>query len=137
MEITHDIIDIEKYEAQGYLPAALIPRGKAEKWLVRAVPVGVAPTTPTKDWSLTAEGEHIRIPAFPYFSHSNDPAVALAFSAELAVQALMQVQGNFDVRRIHMVYGSPVQEVDNPALAAAVLRFWVGFGYLIKEKQHG
>lgn len=133
MEITHQILDIEQYEAGQIRPATLIERKPAERWLIRDLPVGIT-DKPTKEWGWVMEGSHIRIPLFPYISNGNHPSVAIAFACELAFRVMSMVGKKVEIRRVHIAIGDPVQEVtDIPDSPTPVLRFWLGFGFSIKE----
>ena len=131
MEITHQVLDIAKYEERQFRPATIIDRKPAERWLVRDRPIGVN-EKPTIDWGWVMRGEHVRIPLFPYLANGNNPAVALAYAAQLAFQAMSAISSKVEVQRVHIVVGDPVQETDIPD-GPPVLRFWMGFGFSIKD----
>jgi len=134
MEITHQILDVAQYEANQWRPATVIDRKPAERWLVRDLPLGIN-DKPTKEWGWVLEGPHVQIPLFPYLSNGNSPAVAIAFACELAFRALSMINTSVDVRRVHIVVGDPVQEVsDIPDTQVPLLRFWLGFGFSVREK---
>lgn len=133
MEITHQILDILAYEEQQFQPATVIDRKPAERWLIRDLPIGVV-DKPTTEWGWVLEGQHVRIPLYPYIVNGNNPAVAIAYAAQLAFQTVLAINKKVDIRRVHIVVGDPVQEVDNiPDSPTPVLRFWLGFGFVIKE----
>lgn len=133
MEITHEVLDIQQYEANQWRPATVIDRKPAERWLVRDLPIGVN-DKPTKEWGWVLEGQHVRIPLFPYISNSSNPSVAIAFACELAFRIVSMLSENVKIKRVHVVVGDPVQEVtDIPDAPGPLLRFWIGFGFAIRE----
>lgn len=139
MDITSEILDIEQYEAKKHLPATLVERThSSEYWLIRDMPLGSV-SDPSKEWGWCNTGEVVRIPLFPYLSHSSSAAVALAYAFQLGVEARDMIDHNYEIVRIHIVAGEPVQEIaglikEQPG--TSVLRFWLGFGCLLKEKKH-
>ena len=130
MDITHQVLDIEAYEARQQLPTLILERGAAEHWLVRNKPVGVV-EKPSTDWSMTDSGGFVRIPLFPYIANGSHPSTAVAYAMEVALQCLTMV-GSDRVKRIHLVIGDPVQQVTLPGETTPVLRFWVGFAFSVR-----
>jgi hypothetical protein len=132
LEITHQILDIAQYEANHWQPATVLDRKPAEKWLVRDLPVGIT-DKPTKEWGWVLDGPHVRIPLYPYLSNGSSPAVAIAFACELAFRIISMIGKSVDVKQVHIAIGDPVQEVEIPSAETPVLRFWLGFGFVIRE----
>jgi hypothetical protein len=132
VEITHQILNITEYEAKQLRPATVVDRKPAERWLVRELPIGIA-DKPTKEWGWVLEGQHVRIPLFPYLVNGTLPSVALAYACELAVKVSLSINSQVDIRRVHVVVGDPVQEITDIPDSPPVLRFWLGFGFSIKE----
>lgn len=129
MKITTEVLDIEAYEARKFQPATLIARdGKV--WLTRELPLLVERED---EWGWCRDGDMVRIPLFPYLSGGLDPAIALGFAFELGFRARDFVDPHYYVERLHISLGHPVTEHKLPDGNDA-LRFWLGFGFVLKEK---
>lgn len=129
MNITTDVLDIEVYEERKFQPATLVQR-EGKVWLTRDVPLLVERND---EWGWCRDGDMVRIPLFPYLSRALDPAVALGFAFELGFRARDFVDPKYEVERLHISIGHPVTEHMLPD-RVNTLRFWLGFGYVLKEK---
>jgi hypothetical protein len=129
MEITTDVLDIVEYEKRKLRPATLIPR-KGRVWLTRDLPIGVAGSSST-EWGLVKEGDVVRIPLFPYITRGTDPSIAIGCAFELGFKARDYVTPGFEVHSLHIALGHPVTEITQQD--QELLRFWLGFGYVLKE----
>lgn len=133
MEMTHDVLELAYYEANKIKPATLVKRQGGEHWLVRDLPLGVDAKA-SQTWGLVHDGAEVCIPLFPYLSNGPDPAIALAFAFELGAKARDTLGWHYTVTRAHVSVGHPVQEVDGlTEQGVAVLRFWLGFAFVIRE----
>lgn len=131
MEVTFDVLDITRYEQEKILPATLIAREPGALWITREAPIDSGKPNALYQ---TNNGDKVRIPLYPYINSNNEPALALAFVSSLAIKALNEIPDNYRAIKVHIAVGNPVQEVDNlPNTTGAVLRFWIGFGFQIKE----
>lgn len=129
MKITTNVLDIEAYEARKCQPAALMPRcGKV--WITREVPMLI---DAKDEWGWCRDGDMVRIPLFPYMSRGNDPAVALGFAFELGYRARDVVDPQYEVEQLLISVGHPVSDCHLPD-GNETLRFWLGFGFVLKEK---
>lgn len=136
MLITVEELDIDKYERDKQLPATIVRRQEGEFWAVRDRPLETD-LFPRYLW--TREEDHVRIPLYPYLSRGQTPAVAMGMAAKLGalvVEELYDWLGRIYVPRVviarmHVVLGHPVQD------DGTNLRFWCGFGFVIKERSHG
>ena len=130
MDITHQFVGVDDFESRQELPNLIIERGLAEHWLTRAKPIGVA-DKPSTEWSMTDSGGFVRIPLFPYIVNGNHPSTAVAYAMQLALHCLSMV-GSDRVKRIHLVIGDPIQQINLPGETEPVLRFWLGFGFSVR-----
>lgn len=136
MKLTFDILDVEHYEARKYKPATLVQRQGGESWLVRDRPIGVE-GTPQELWGWCTQGDKVRVPMYPYITGSSDASTAIGLAFEMGFRARDLVPDNLEIQRLHIVVGSPVQTVtglDGMREDQAVLRFWIGFAYVVREK---
>jgi len=129
MQVTTEVLDIEAYEKRKLLPATLVKRS-GKVWITREVPVFVEQDD---EWGWCKDGDVVRIPLFPYLSRGNDSSVALGFAFELGFKARDFVDPCYDVERVHVAIGHPVCEHKTQD-GIDVLRFWLGFGFILKEK---
>jgi hypothetical protein len=129
MNITTNVLDIEAYEDRKCQPAAMMPRD-SKIWITREMPLLVEAQG---DWGWCREGDIVRIPLFPYMSRGHDPAIAIGFAFELGYLARDTVDPRYDVERLHIALGHPVCDHKLPD-GHETLRFWLGFGFVLKEK---
>jgi len=128
MEMTSERLDMsaQPYEELRVQPAAILKREPAEHWLSRQQPIGLQDQV---KWMVAAEGDHVRIPLYPYFTHGVEPAVAMLYTFMLGFAALADV-GNMKVKRVHVVFGEPVQEHMGPE--GSRFRFWLGYAVKVE-----
>jgi len=129
MNVTTEVLDIEAYESRKFQPAAMVPRD-GHFWLTRDIPLLLEQED---EWGMCREGDMVRIPLFPYISRGHDPAIALGFAFELGFRARDFVDPAYTVERLHISLGHPVSEHRLPD-GIDTLRFWLGFGFVLKEK---
>lgn len=129
MKITTNVLDIQAYEARMCQPAAMMPR-EGKLWITREVPMLIEAND---EWGWCRDGDMVRIPLFPYMSRGHDPAIAIGFAFELGFLAHDIVETTYGVERLHISIGHPVCDSHLPD-GHATLRFWLGFGFVLKEK---
>lgn len=129
MKITTHVLDIEAYEARKTRPAALVPRN-GKFWITREAPMLVEAED---EWGTCRDGDMVRIPLFPYMSRGNDPAITLGFAFELGFLARDVVDPRYEVEQLLITMGHPVCDSRLPD-GNETLRFWLGFGFVLKEK---
>jgi hypothetical protein len=131
VELSHDILDVQSYTVSGQRPAMVIKRAATSLWLVREQPVGIENANA---WSWANAGEFVRIPLHPYLTPKQDPATALAYAYQLGFRARDAVGDVGVIDRLHMVLGSPVEELHDGSRALG-FRFWLGFAVSVMVRR--
>jgi len=100
----------------------VLRRGENEIWKARAEPLQFSRPDGPLAWSLTRDGDLVRIPLLPYRT-SQDPVKAMLGAMD-AIQRYIEAVPN--ALRTHIIIGDPIQEVDGD------FRFWLGFAARIQ-----
>lgn len=125
MEITFENLDIGVYEARKVKPASVVERGPRDLWVIREQPLGTELSPP---WLSSLNGEHFQVPLHSYRTNGTEPSNAMAFAFQLGVQAgLEMLVSGYRPTRMHLVFGSPVQEENG------TLQFWVGVAFRVER----
>lgn len=128
MDLTWNRVDLLRSAAAGVdNPGLVVPRKPGEQWVVCQSPVTMAGKT---DFTLFADEEQFYVPLYPYLLH-REPDLAFAAMFGFGLKCV-QYDVRRQVKRLHIVTGVPVVEVD-PAEAQGdlVMRYWLGFGLLL------
>lgn len=127
MELTFTRIDVLKFVEAGTTPHAYLSRKGSETWWVVDKPIRFSDPV---SWAIARTETSVYVPAVPMLIREA-PHDALGFAIALGAKALA---GMRPVRRLHLVLGVPVEEIDaaertDPSFA---LRFYVGLAVLLE-----
>lgn len=127
MEVTYDRVDMVACRREGITkPEQIIQRGPNETWMVPDGPVVVGQPV---DWSLTKQGDYVKIPVIPYLLNK-EPDLAMAFMLAIALNCAFEL--NHAVSRLHIVTGVPLEALPENPNSGLGLRLWIGFGVLLR-----
>lgn len=134
---TFDVLDIPKYLENKHAPATFVPR-EGKTWLVRDWPVDFDPKSDPElakvgEWAWCKAHDEVRVPLFPYCSRADASEAALGFAFELGFKARDYVIPTFEIKKLHISLGSPIEE--HEIEGHRVLRFWLGFAYILQERR--
>ena len=122
IDVTTSRIDVTAY-AGGTPPHDIVPRKPGERWLVSHQPIRV--DHPTEWMSHTSEA-HVYIPVCPYLVVP-EAELAMAYMLQLGLSVSLQLL--YPVRRLHIVIGSPVHQVDRDGRQLWQVQY--GFGIVL------
>lgn len=122
MEVTTSRIDVPAYEG-GTPPHDIIRRKAGESWLVSHEPIRM--DAPVK-WHLQTKEDHVYVPVCPYLVVP-EPDLAMAFMLQIGMRVSFDV--GRPVRRLHIVIGSPVNQVEHQGQNCWQVQY--GFGIVV------
>jgi len=127
MQLTFTHIDVAKFGEAGSVPHAYVSRQGSETWWVVDKPIRFSDPV---SWAVARTESSVYVPAVPMLIREA-PHDALGFAIALGAKALA---GMRPVRRLHLVLGVPVEEINvadrvDPLFA---LRFYVGLAVLLE-----
>jgi hypothetical protein len=124
MELTHSRLDLGAYDSKSP-PHDIIDRQQNEVWSVAHSPIELDEQI---DWRHHQKQTHVYIPLVPYLVQP-EPDLALAFMFQLGCR--IKVDFGRPIRRLHIVTGHPVHEIDTEQYGA-MWQAQLGFGFVLQ-----